>query len=140
MTKNNLYIALQAWDTNHDNIEAEIAIMSITQELLDLIEVHQNTINRSEIIKITIEDTACKYLKANTKEEDQQIKKILKPVKNDDGADFVEITKEQFDYLSKFKEVQKATPMLEIYADSWRTCTYSPTYKLALIYTNKINI
>jgi hypothetical protein len=140
MTNNNLYISLQVWDTHHDNIEAEIAIMSITQELLDLIEVYQNTINRSDIIKITIEDTVTKYLKTNTEKEYQEIEEILKPLKNNDGTDFVEITNKQYDRLSKFEEVPKATPMLDIYADGWRTCTYSPTYKKALIYTDKINI
>lgn len=140
MTNNNLYIALQVWDTHHDNIEAEFGIMNITQKLLDIIEVHQNTINLSEIIKITIEDTACKYLKARTEEEYEEIEKILAPVKNNDGTHFVEITSKQYDKLSKFEEVPKATPMLEIYEGSWRTCTYSPTYKKALIYTDKIDI
>lgn len=137
---NNLYIALQAWDTHHDNIEAEIAIMNITPALLDLIEVYQNKINLSKIIKITIEDTACKYFKARTGEEYEEIEKILAPVKNNDGADFVEITSEQYDKLSKLEEVRKVNPMLEIHADSWRTYIHSPTYKKAFIYTNKINI
>lgn len=140
MINNHLYIALQVWDTSHDNIEAEIAIMSITQELLDLIEVYQNTINRTDIIKITIEDTVTKYLKTNTEKEYQQIEEVLKPLKNNDSTHFVEITSKQFDYFSKFEEVPKATPMLDIYEGSWRTCTYSPTYKQALIYTSKINI
>lgn len=142
MPDNNLYIATQVWDTHEDLKAGDVCIMEVTQGLLDKITKYQKLIedSKDEIIKITVQDTVAKYLKARSDEEYEELEKILKPVKTDEDIYFTKITEEQYKKLSGLDEVFKRNPMLEIYGDDWRTCTYSLGFGQALIYTNKISI
>jgi AMMECR1 domain-containing protein len=133
-----LYIAVRVWDA--DPVVCQLAVVQITESNLHFFQQEQQVLEQSKALKLCFNDERFSYI-ATDELNEQQTKwqeQILNKL-NEEGADYILITEQDYDYALSLPLVEVLDSFTELYDDQdLRGCACIGNIG-TVIYTEMIN-